>query len=113
MHSRPSSNTTPASCLPPLRCREAIGAIEGNKRPSFSWEALVPFLVHPIKVVIVEAMLCIERPLSATDVKHTFDKDLELSLVSYHMVSLAKTEVIVKKRERRVRGAIEKFYFLR
>jgi hypothetical protein len=77
----------------------------------FSWEALVPHVVHPMKVAIVETLAHVGQPLSASDLRKLFDEEFELSLISYHVVQLAKLGALVKVRERQVRGALEKSYF--
>lgn len=77
------------------------------------WEALVGPLIHPTKVLIIEAMLCINCPLSARDLERVFEKRLGLSMsaVSYHMKELAKLGVLTLVEKRPVRGAWQKFYF--
>jgi hypothetical protein len=77
----------------------------------FAWDALVPLLVHPMRVAVIEALVQIGQPLSARDLEKVFDEKFDLSLISYHVVQLAKVEAIVKVRERQVRGSLEKFYF--
>ena len=32
--------------------------------PHFNWGSLVPYLIHPVKVAIIEAMEWVEVPLS-------------------------------------------------
>jgi DNA-binding transcriptional ArsR family regulator len=84
--------------------------VEGGE--SFTWDALVPHIVHPLKVSIVEALRWIGEPLSATDLTKVIeDEKYGLSHVSYHMVRLAETGVIEVVRARPVRGSLEKFYF--
>lgn len=85
-------------------------ASEGGE--PFDWSSLVPRLVHPLKVSIVEALQWIGEPLSATDLAKLFDDDaVSLSHVSYHLVSLAKTGALTKVRQRQVRGTTESFFF--
>jgi len=79
---------------------------------AFDWAALVPHIVHPLKVAIVEAMWWLGEPLSASDLTKVIDdKKFGLSHLSYHMVSLADAGAIEVVKRRRVRGSIEKFYF--
>ncbi len=78
----------------------------------YDWAALVPRLVHPIKVGIIEALWRIEEPLSATDLTELFGGKVELSHVSYHVLMLAKVGIIVKVSQRQARGALQKFYRL-
>lgn len=78
----------------------------------FSWDALVPHIVHPLKVSIIEALRWIELPLSASDLSKVIeDSKYGLSHVSYHMVALAGAGAIEVVRTRPVRGSLEKFYF--
>lgn len=84
--------------------------VNGEER--FAWDALVPHVVHPLKVSIVEAMQWIGQPLSASDLTKVIDdEEFGLSHVSYHMVKLAKAGVIEVVGQRQVRGSLEKFYF--
>lgn len=80
---------------------------------SFNWEALVPLLVHPAKVEIIEALDWIEIPLSATDLDRILSGQLGVSLISYHLRKLAELNAIEKVRQESVRGAIQSFYALR
>lgn len=77
----------------------------------FDWGALVPRLVHPLKVVIVEALSYIDEPLSASDLRLVFGEQYDLSLISYHVVGLAKVGALAKVRQQQVRGALKTFYF--
>ena len=83
--------------------------VEGGER--FAWDALVPRIVHPLKVAIVEAMEWIERPVSASDLSKVIgDEKYGLSHISYHMVRLASAGAIEVVDTRQVRGSLEKFY---
>lgn len=77
----------------------------------FDWDALVSLLVHPMRVSIIEALRWVGEPLSATDLRKVFDEAHSLPVISYHVVTLAQANVVVKVRQRHVRGSIEKFYF--
>lgn len=77
----------------------------------FDWAALVPHFVHPVKVTIIEAMLWIGQPLSASELAKVFFGEYDLSLISYHVVKLAQAGVLEQVRERQVRGALQRFYF--
>lgn len=102
-------NATPTNC-PPSSGRAGSGATAGDEL-RFQWDALVPHFVHPIKVAIIEAMLWIDRPLSASELARVFLGESDLSLVSYHLNKLAGTGVIVQVGERQVRGALQRFYY--
>lgn len=79
----------------------------------FNWETLVPLLVHPAKVAIIEAMAWIDRPLSATDLDRILQGHAGgVSLLSYHLRKLAELGVIERVRQETVRGAVQTFYGL-
>lgn len=87
--------------------------MKGDNIPEFDWAWLVPRVVHPLRVAIIEAFSYMDQPLSATDLQRLFGvKDLELSLISYHVNQLRKAEVLVKVSQRQVRGSVERFYVL-
>lgn len=92
--------------------------MEGSEPLPFNWGALVPLVVHPVKVAIIEALSWIGEPLSAVDLKQVVAEEIpqsssssSTSYVSYHVGGLAKLGVIVKVGERQVRGAVKKSYF--
>lgn len=80
--------------------------------PEFDWIGFLANLVHPLKVWILEAHLHIGLELSSTDLSEVFDGQIDLSSVSYHVTTLAKSGVLTKVRTRRVRGSVESFYRL-
>lgn len=77
----------------------------------FDWAALVPRIMHPMRVTIVEAFRWLGQPLSPTDLKWILDEEFSVSFVSYHVRELARVGVLEKVRTRQVRGAQETFYF--
>ena len=79
---------------------------------AFDWAALVPLLVHPVKVEIIEAMTWIGLPLSATDLDRVMRGQVGVSLLSYHLRKLAEVGAIERQRQEPVRGAIQTFYAL-
>lgn len=79
---------------------------------SFQWEALIPYLVHPVKVAIIEASQWIEEPISARELDCVFDEQFGLPLVSYHVRNLAGMGVLKKEGQQSVRGALQTFYVL-
>jgi len=78
----------------------------------FNWETLVPYLIHPAKVAIIEAMDWVAVPLSPRDLDRIFDEQFGVSLVSYHMRTLVDIGILEKVRQRPVRGALQTFYAL-
>lgn len=82
----------------------------------FDWNLLVPLVVHPLKVAIVEALHWIGEAVSPTDLSRMFGEDTEdhyLSLVAYHASKLEEIGAVEVVRTRPARGALEKFYGLR
>lgn len=79
---------------------------------SFDWDALVPRVVHPVKVAIVEALEWIGEPLSAKELDAVFDEEWGLSLVAYHLRTLAELGAVEQVRQEPVRGALQTFYGL-
>ena len=85
-----------------------------DNSPDFNWAWLVPRVIHPLRVAIIEAMAYMDQPLSATDLEKLFDVEgLQLSLISYHVNQLKKVEALEKVGERQVRGSVERFYVLK
>lgn len=88
-----------------------------SPRITLDWQVLVPRLIHSTKVLIIEAMLWIERPLSATELEKIARGTIAISTFTYHLDHLVEAEaleVITKLKARRSQGAKkEKFYFLR
>jgi hypothetical protein len=86
--------------------------VRGGER--FDWEGLVPLIVHPVKVAIIEAIDWINEPLSASDLTKVInDGKLRLPHVAYHVKNLGEIGVLKVVRRRAVRGSLEKFYFFR
>lgn len=75
------------------------------------WGALVARSVHPTRLWIIEAMLRLERSLSATELEGVFSEEkLGISSISYHLKVLIELGIVEEVRERKVRGATERFY---
>jgi DNA-binding transcriptional ArsR family regulator len=96
--------------MPAVSGRAAGVTVKGDEPLIFDWSALVPRIVHPLKVTIIEAMCWIGRPLSAAELVEVFDERFSVSHISYHVRELRKAKVVKKARSRRVRGATETFY---
>jgi hypothetical protein len=78
---------------------------------SFDWAGLVPAVVHPLKVAIIEALAWIGEPLSPSELKEVFERQFSISLIAYHVNKLADTGAIRAVKTRQVRGARQTFYF--
>lgn len=82
-----------------------------SEDPHF-WARLTGRLLHPVQMTIVEALLWIERPLSASEVTKILEGRVHLSGVAYHFRRLADLEVISPMRTKQVRGALKRPYRL-
>jgi hypothetical protein len=86
------------------------------RRARVDWQVLVPRLIHSTKVVIVEAMLWIERPLSATELAKMTNGTITVSAISYHLdrlVEVEALEVVAKLKVRKTQGSKkEKFFYV-
>jgi hypothetical protein len=81
---------------------------------SVSWSTLVPRLVHPTKVIALEAMLWIERPMSATELEKVAAGSLALNSFSYHLgrlVDAGVLEVVGKVKARKASSAKRETFF--
>jgi hypothetical protein len=97
----------------PVRGRAEGVTEEERGELTFDWSTLVPRLVHPAKVAIIEALLWVGEPLSPSDLVRAFASQREyyLAIVAYHVRELAELGAIEVVRTRQKRGAQEKFYF--
>ena len=101
---------TPRDCLS-ARPSRAVHATTGDESIAV-WEELVPRVVHPIKVAIIEALLWIGEPLSATELTSSFGKrEYYLGLIRHHANALTDLGALEIVGRRPVRGATEVFYF--
>jgi DNA-binding transcriptional ArsR family regulator len=77
---------------------------------TLDWGALLRPLVHPTKIWIIEALRDVGRPLSATELAQISGKTVTVESASYHLLTLAKAEVVHETHSRPARGALEKFF---
>jgi hypothetical protein len=101
---------------PRLITRAEAEALSESAPPHapFCWAALVPLIVHPLKVAIIEALLWIEQPLSAKQLELSFDcEEYYLGVISHHAKQLAKVKVIAILGSAPVagKGVTETFYW--
>lgn len=62
----------------------------GGEPLQFEWDALVPRLVHPMRVQVIEALCWIGEPLSVTDLSKVFGERSGVPLIAYHVGKLAQ-----------------------
>ncbi len=78
----------------------------------FDWNVVVPHVMHPLQVAVVEAMVWIDVPLSPSDLTQIFMEQLPLEDVAYHVRRLTDIEVLVQVEARANRGWQRKWFFL-
>lgn len=102
------------STLPVERPAITPGRNPPGSRREFCWASLVASSIHPVKVAIVEAMLWVHEPLSASELEQLFgDGDYNLDIVLYHLRGLTRLNVMSVTDARRARGARETYFFFR
>lgn len=75
------------------------------------WLDLVSLVIHPAKVIIIEALIWMERPLSSSELVALLDDErFYLSLVSYHFRNLCELGVLEPVKQVERRGAVETYY---
>ena len=79
---------------------------------ALDWSALVALIVHPTKVLIVEAIGWIDRPLSSSELAYVFGETMSVSAISYHVNSLARYGVLRRQGRHKVRGAWKTLYVI-
>jgi len=101
------------------QARRDLGGSTALRRPSvplpdvaYPWDRLVPRFLHPIKVIIIEAMLWVGKPLAAKQVEFIMDDGTSVGIISYHMRALASVQVVRKVDHKKIRGATQTFYEL-
>jgi len=78
----------------------------GDEREAFVWLSLVPRLVHPVKIAIVEMLLYMEQELSASQIAALLGPgNYSVGVVSYHLKVLAEAGVIDLVESKKVRGS--------
>lgn len=86
---------------------------EGSDADRF-WGMLGVRLLHPIQVQILEAMLWIDEPMSASALAKVFGGKIRPSTVAYHMLRLNSLRALRKVGKREpTRGSPEKLYRVR
>jgi DNA-binding transcriptional ArsR family regulator len=85
-----------------------VSAIDESE-DAVDWERLARANTHPLRISIVETL---EGGRELSPKKLSVELRAPLSTVNYHVVELAKTELLELVCERQVRGATEHFYRL-
>lgn len=100
---------TGANKIAPAAMQDPSGSDTTSNDGSLDWATLAA-LIHPTKVLIVEAMCWIDRPLSASELAKVFDGRPGTSAISYHLGSLVACGILELFRKEQVRGALKKSY---
>jgi hypothetical protein len=83
----------------------------GDEPAPFDWAWLVPRVVHPVQVAIIEAMAWIDSRLSPAELTRMLVGQPPVSGVSYHVDALVKAEVLEEVDARPKSGSTEHFFF--
>lgn len=76
------------------------------------WGVFVPRLLHPVKLAVVEALLWVREPMSATGLAAMLEEPAYSGgVISYHLRVMAEAGVVVRTGHRAVRGAEELFFY--
>lgn len=87
-------------------------ALAGGEQAAYAWIMLAPRLIHPIKLLIMEALVYMEQPLSASEITALLDDPGHyLGLIDYHLKGLAEAGVVEAVSDRQGRGALERFFY--
>ncbi len=73
------------------------GPATSGDSPFPSWEAFIPHFVHPVKVAVVEALLCVGGPLSAAQLAKIFSgrgETFDEPNVRYHVRHLLEVGLL-------------------
>ena len=98
----------------PADSAESAPRAGAGDESSFDWGALVPHVVHPAKVAMVEALSWFEEPLSPSQLERIFiGTGWEVPLLGYHAKALRGWGALEVVEQRQVRGAIERTYYFR
>src|SRR6185295_9679697 len=81
---------------------------------TLDWGGLAPLVIHQTKLLILEAMLWVDEPLSAVDIVAMCNGTIGTSSISYHLKSLdGDLSVVRLYDEKQIRGAWKKNYYFR
>jgi hypothetical protein len=100
-------HATPTT-LPEIRGGSDGGA--GDER--FPWDSHDSRVLHPLQVIILEALIRTGQPISPVDVTRMCDGEHALALLGYHTKALADRGVIEVVETEPVRGTIRHLYAL-
>ena len=77
------------------------------------WEEAVVLLLHPTQLLILEALVRLGMPVSATAMVEMSDGQISLAYWTYHLTRLENLGLLKLVEARPSRGTPEKFFALR
>ena len=84
---------------------------EAKQRSNF-WGELAALLLHPIQIEILEMLLWIDEPLSASELTKVYQGERHLAKVNYHVRRLVTLGTLRMVEELQVRGTLKTTYRL-
>lgn len=104
-------NVTPDSTPPSCKDRR-VGAGAQAWDEQVIWASLVPRLVHPSKLAIVEALIEAGKPLSVEDLISLLPEgDGNEELIRYHANSMVEAGALEISAQGEGASAVSRFYF--
>lgn len=67
----------------------------GPVAEGFPWGGLAARVIHPVQVEVIEALLWIDLPLTATDLLHVFDAKRSGLLIEHHIRRLTRLDAVM------------------
>jgi len=87
------------------------------KQTEFDWASTVALLIHPMKVMILEALISVGQPLTTRDLQTILRGRYSMSHVSYHVDTLAKVGIVTQsdgsrddRRRKRTHSISDQFF---
>jgi hypothetical protein len=97
---------------PDIRPPANVGDVDGPGDERFPWDSLVSRVLHPIQVLVVEALHWAGGPLAPSDIARFSNGEYTVNLVGYHMRALEELGVVQLLDTEPVRGATRHNYVL-
>jgi hypothetical protein len=97
---------------PDVRPSANVGDVGGPGDERFPWASLVSRVLHPIQVLVVEALAWVGDPLAPSDIARFSNGKYNPSIVGYHVRALEKLGVVELLDTEPVRGATRHNYVL-
>lgn len=89
-----------------------MGDMSGAGDERFRWDALVSRVLHPVQVVVIEALLYIGLPLAPSEIARMTGGYHNLQDVGYHVRILVELGILELIDTEPIRGATKHYYVL-